>query len=660
MANKSFTDSLIIEILEGEWGSGDTRKEKLIAAGYDYDAVQKRVNVVVAKMKTRKEALKPWFDACKTQEQWSYNARYNWGKWNPRNIAKTKEYGTCITYPNAVAMRCKLIKEPASNILTSSGSDHDSQKTLDSFWNGSMKAIKSINSKYWRTVKYPNKTTAQLVKEGKIKEGDIIGFMGHTTMYAGKDSKGNLLFNNAGHAAGIYGDKPGSNRAVLNQKSSYMTKRKVYGVFSVNTFIVITNCSGGTITASDRYMAGQDVKITIKPNDGKVVTSLKINGKAVTVSNTYTINKIDAHYIIDVVCDAPKKKTIDELAHEVIDGKWGSGAERKRRLTEAGYDYDAVQKRVNEILNPPSPKKTIDELAREVIDGKWGSGAERKKRLTDAGYDYDAVQKRVNEIFFEGTYPGTLPTTKLVKSNAEVIADTIKWAKWIASDNRFHYGYGTHAHHNGCYFCGTQKMKMSHGILDPEFTYCCNPFVGAAWAHGGCVPTALKKCQNCSSWDFSIGHGYDTSKLFDKLGKPAVSQLKPGDVLCGDRHVALYIGNGKVVQAGHGDDNVRNSKKWNNSISIGTWGSWKRAYRFNSSVDTTCIIRHGEISKRVELWQAFLDWYYDGKVGKADGYYGDNTLKWTKKFQEEYFGKKEADGLIGDKTLAKAKMAKKK
>lgn len=612
MANKSFTDSLIIEILEGEWGSGDTRKEKLIAAGYDYDAVQKRVNVVVAKMKTRKEALKPWFDACKTQEQWSYNARYNWGKWNPRNIAKTKEYGTCITYPNAVAMRCKLIKEPASNILTSSGSDHDSQKTLDSFWNGSMKAIKSINSKYWRTVKYPNKTTAQLVKEGKIKEGDIIGFMGHTTMYAGKDSKGNLLFNNAGHAAGIYGDKPGSNRAILNQKSSYMTKRKVYGVFSVNTFIVITNCSGGTITASDRYMAGQDVKITIKPNDGKVVTSLKINGKAVTASNTYTINKIDAHYIIDVVCDAPKKKTIDELAHEVINGKWGSGAERKRRLIEAGYDYDAVQKRVNEILS-------------------------------------------------EGTYPGTLPTTKLVKSNAEVIADTIKWAKWIAGDNRFHYGYGTHAHHNGCYFCGTQKMKMSHGILDPEFTYCCNPFVGAAWAHGGCVPTALKKCQNCNSWDFSVGHGYDTSKLFDKLGKPDKSKLKPGDVLCRNGgHVALYIGNGKVVHASGGDDNVRNSKKWNNSIRIGTWNGWERAYRFNSSVDTTCIIRHGEISKRVELWQAFLDWYYDGKVGKADGYYGDNTLKWTKKFQEEYFGKKEADGLIGDKTLAKAKMAKKK
>lgn len=34
----------------------------------------------------------------------------------------------------------------------------------------------------------------------------------------------------------------------------------------------------------------------------------------------------------------------------------------------------------------------------EVINGKWGNGVARKKKLTAAGYDYDAVQKRVNEL----------------------------------------------------------------------------------------------------------------------------------------------------------------------------------------------------------------------------------------------------------------------
>lgn len=90
----------------------------------------------------------------------------------------------------------------------------------------------------------------------------------------------------------------------------------------------------------------------------------------------------------------PSKKTLDELANEVIYGKWGTGAERKKLLTEAGYDYDAVQNRVNETLF----KKSVDEIAREVIAGKWGNGAKRKKELTAAGYDYSAVQKRVNEL----------------------------------------------------------------------------------------------------------------------------------------------------------------------------------------------------------------------------------------------------------------------
>lgn len=44
------------------------------------------------------------------------------------------------------------------------------------------------------------------------------------------------------------------------------------------------------------------------------------------------------------------------------------------------------------------PKKTVDELAREVIKGLWGNGQDRKTRLTKAGYDYAAVQRRVNEI----------------------------------------------------------------------------------------------------------------------------------------------------------------------------------------------------------------------------------------------------------------------
>ena len=43
-------------------------------------------------------------------------------------------------------------------------------------------------------------------------------------------------------------------------------------------------------------------------------------------------------------------------------------------------------------------KKTADEIAREVIQGKWGNGADRKKRLEAAGYNYAEVQAKVNKL----------------------------------------------------------------------------------------------------------------------------------------------------------------------------------------------------------------------------------------------------------------------
>lgn len=44
-------------------------------------------------------------------------------------------------------------------------------------------------------------------------------------------------------------------------------------------------------------------------------------------------------------------KTDDEIADEVILGLWGNGAERKQRLEEEGYDYDAIQEIVNQKLS---------------------------------------------------------------------------------------------------------------------------------------------------------------------------------------------------------------------------------------------------------------------------------------------------------------------
>ena len=66
----------------------------------------------------------------------------------------------------------------------------------------------------------------------------------------------------------------------------------------------------------------------------------------------------------------PVKKTVKELAAEVLNGLWGNSDDRKNRLTAAGYDYNAVQDEVNRILCSDQPEyhiirqgETLSELA---------------------------------------------------------------------------------------------------------------------------------------------------------------------------------------------------------------------------------------------------------------------------------------------------------
>ncbi|MEA5135346.1 MAG: phage tail tip lysozyme [Candidatus Fimivivens sp.] len=58
--------------------------------------------------------------------------------------------------------------------------------------------------------------------------------------------------------------------------------------------------------------------------------------------------------------------------------------------------YCTIQGTVAEV--PKTPQKSIDEIAKEVIAGKWGNGQTRKDKLTAAGYNYSEIQARVNAL----------------------------------------------------------------------------------------------------------------------------------------------------------------------------------------------------------------------------------------------------------------------
>lgn len=108
-----------------------------------------------------------------------------------------------------------------------------------------------------------------------------------------------------------------------------------------------------------------------------------------------------------------KTATLESVAREVISGEWGNGITRTNGLKAAGYNPTNVQRAVNAILAGKSipkislyisstsqnaVKKSVNIVAEEVLQGKWGNGVARRKKLESAGYNYADVQAAVNKL----------------------------------------------------------------------------------------------------------------------------------------------------------------------------------------------------------------------------------------------------------------------
>lgn len=214
--------------------------------------------------------------------------------------------------------------------------------------------------------------------------------LGRSTLNTMVTAFGEIMEAN-GYYFGVYTNKYWYNSIIsgsdLNRKfdwwiaqwSSYEPSGVNYGLwqFGGETNYIRSNKVAGVTT--DQNYAVKDYPAIMK--------SLGLNGFGKTNSISHSTSSTS--------------KSIDELAQEIIQGMWGNGDDRKNRLTSAGYDYNAVQDKVNELLsaNKPAPaKKSVDQITQEVINGVWGNGGDRKNRLETAGYDYSEVQNKVNQI----------------------------------------------------------------------------------------------------------------------------------------------------------------------------------------------------------------------------------------------------------------------
>lgn len=123
-------------------------------------------------------------------------------------------------------------------------------------------------------------------------------------------------------------------------------------------------------------------------------------------------------------------KSVDAVAQEVIDGKWGNGQDRINALAAAGYNYNEVQNAVNAKLGsqPAASKKSNEEIASEVLKGYWGNGVDRQNKLAAAGYDYNAIQALVNTKVTTQAAPA--------KKSNEQIAGEVLQGLWGNGDDR--------------------------------------------------------------------------------------------------------------------------------------------------------------------------------------------------------------------------------
>lgn len=89
-------------------------------------------------------------------------------------------------------------------------------------------------------------------------------------------------------------------------------------------------------------------------------------------------------------------------------GRWGMAS----GYTFRGCIINPAIGDVHYVDPTPSPKKSNEEIANEVIQGKWGNGSDRKNRLEAAGYNYSEIQSIVNQKLSGGSTPSKKETFK--------------------------------------------------------------------------------------------------------------------------------------------------------------------------------------------------------------------------------------------------------
>lgn len=208
----------------------------------------------------------------------------------------------------------------------------------------------AINDKVYKSL---INLCADICKRNNIKElkwkndKSLIGQVDKQNMtvhrwFKNKACPGEYIFSRLGQIAAEVNDKLGVKQNGTNSTNSNAVNKIPKPPFKVKVLVDDLN-----------YRSKPSMEGTVKGQTGKGIFTIVevINGWGKLKSGLGYIYLENSEYceFLKEVATTPKK-SIDEIVKEVIAGKWGNGDARKQALIKAGYDFDAVQKRVNELL----------------------------------------------------------------------------------------------------------------------------------------------------------------------------------------------------------------------------------------------------------------------------------------------------------------------
>lgn len=281
------------------------------------------------------------------------------------------------------------------------------------------------------------------------------------------------------------------------------------------------------------------------------------------------------------------------------------------------------------------------------LDGIFGS--ECRKKAAEIVEEHSQEPKH-----YDGEYPGTTVKTKeKISRGGEIVAKAKEYA-WPK---------------------GTASSKSAYKTGAPLAAY----------------KTALKKYMNktakislsdCGYFVTTVIRAVITSKFLALPGSykdafPSVPSglsivhkgaigsfaLQPGDVIrykkTSSQHALIYLGSGLIAHAGRSNwfPKIVASKPWTNSNVKSSTIQVIRANPIEKEV-TREYLKRGDEGENVARLQRYINWFFREKYGKdvltADGKYGPATEGYCKLMQSD-LGFKDADGLVGPKTVAAMK-----